>query len=1064
MAKIKTYQPVVDYTSQISVSAHSGISKAAQAERQIAENWSALGTDLTTMITDELKLRNVENANELASQISYDKKPVDVEINGQTETVDMTHVIQPEGKIVGESGMLAYKKILATNWISQLDNDLTQITETQANESEDMFETMEMFAAKTLQKHEAIYEQLPDTVSSLLRADAEKHIITRGARVQNVFLAEKNRRDNELWNNQHSDLTEKIWNKAERGEDVTHLLGQYEELYINGIELKNIKQATTANQKKALEDMAGVVSFFKITNTLTTKDFSDPRTISADLKNTRAIINLLNPIPGQDSYEVYDMINQSTTKLTKKQVHDTLQDEQLRTDMLSHFKRRLTYLKELEEGHNAALEGMSRALNHNRVRDVGALPQKLTGKDLDELIKYSMSDWVKRYNKVYGRNIDVANAKQIPHFQSWLASDRAILLPELKAAIETNFKNFQPDIMKQMYDTGILSRLKNFYYKGTDENLLIYHFGPELGDALSMFTDIADTKIISINDLGDMYAEIRNKRISGGAISDKEAAAKLGFISDKEGDPKKLHEYIKNIYDVMTPGAPEARANARFRVILDKVKSNALTETLITNIDIKDYIYDQERIVKNKMVKDSYIHNPDNKNGRDSIDRESWIGMDRSSQKYMLAGFNRETKTWEIGGDWNLDYLIPWINNMIANDTTRGMGHYTKFWTSDKPGVFSTLKQGRTSVQEFVDSEFRAMGRIKLIPAGYVQEFPQYYVGKVNDDGSVDYILQSDGQRAVLDIAKIYVPAHRNMIKTTPGLKDFLIKNKILDTDGRPTKDNVELGTFKNWVDREILQFKHGLSDWIPDPWQTTEETLWAGGIAATSPAWTATVDATWDAIKHGAGWVASKTGIKFNPKTAAKEKYTKAFERLSKAKGRMGLLAAIGVTLWSFGSANSRDITNYLDGNNLWENDHDLPYLGYYREPGMYDLPEFIIDAYDPAIPEYVHTEEYVNEDVIIPKGTKSTVMLSAEQHPDLGWMVFPNVVVINGERVLLNKEDAMQHAINKGENIGYIPFDDSKKAIEMSRDFSNTVQFWRTNPHANWWLDGINPGTSNE
>ena len=1063
MAKIKTYQPVVDYTSQISVSAHSGISKAAQSERQIAENWSVLGTDLTTMITDELKLRNVENATELASQISYDKKPVDVEINGQTETVNMTHVIQPEGKIVGESGMLAYKKILANNWISQLDNDLTQITETQANESEDIFETMEMFSAKTLEKHEAIYEQLPDTVSNLLRADAEKHIITRGARVQNNFLAEKNRTDNELWDNGHSNLTEKIWNTAESGGDATKHIDELNEHYKNGIELKNIKEATSTNHAQRMKDVAGIVSFFKLTNTLTTKDYKDPTIVSMDLKNTQAIINLLNPIPGVDSYNVYDMVNKLGTTLTKQQVHDTLQNPEMRTKMLAHFNRRSTYLKSLLTGQDDLIEGINLTNSSIATRDAGFQDRDYTKKELEQMNVLANKRYIDKYNQTTGKNLGVGNAATDPQYQIWLATYMQKMDPKMQSLIKNNFVNFDPAQMKGFYDNGFFSALKNYTHKGTAENALVVHFGDEVGHDMTVFTEMIESGIISIEDLGRMYTDISDRRARGTMLSHDEIAQELGYT-----DAAALKKGVFGIYQSMSPGASEMRMASRYNLILKKVQSNVMTETLLNTYDLKDWIYKQEATVDQQyaLIKDGYIHNPSNRRARDSINRESYIARHRSAQKYMLPSFNRETKRWEINGEWNLDYAIPLINMMISKDPRIKIGHYDKFWTADKPGFFSTFRQGRLSVQEFVDEEFRNMGRVKLVPTGAAQEFPQFYVGKVNDNGSIDYIQNPDRSKAILDLAKYYVPAKRNLVTGNSEFRKMLVDKEFLKHDGTPVnQEQIDLDSWGYWASSEWLQFKHGLADIIPDPWQTTEETLGAGAVGIAAPGIYRGTGAVKDMAKGALNWALSKTGFKFKTKTNVTRKAKLAYGAIKNSKLPWWGRAAIAMSLFTMSSVNSRYITNALDGNNLWENDHGLPYLGYYREPGMYDIPEFLVDAYDSSIPEYVHTEEYTTPSgTSFNKGNKSTVMLGAEQDPDLGWIVFPHVVVINGERKLLNTEEAMQHAKDKGVNVGYVTFEDGMDARNMAEGFSDTVNYWRSNPHANWWLDGINPGIPND
>tara|TARA_R100001530_G_scaffold30713_1_gene24185 strand:+ start:2373 stop:5555 length:3183 start_codon:yes stop_codon:yes gene_type:complete len=1060
MAKIKGYQQAVDYTSQIGVSAHSGIAKAAQSERQIAENWASLGADLNTMIVKELKTRNIEDAQDLASQISYDKKPVDVEIDGKTETVNMTHVIQPEGKIVGESGLLAYKKMLATNWIAQLDNDLTRITETQANESEDVFETMEMFAAKTSQKHDVIYEQLPDSISNMLRVDAEKHIITRGARVQNVFLGEKNRRDNELWDNQLTELSDKIWNTAERGGDVTKHLENLADLYDNGIELKNIKGASSANKRKAMENNAGLVSFFKLTNTLTTKDFSDPMILSFDIKNTQAIISLLNPIPSKDSYNVYDMTNKLGTTLTKQQVHDTIKDPVMRTKMLAHFNRRLAYLKELSKGQDDIITGMNLTNEVNSRRDRGLQNRNFTKKEWELMNPNQNKDWIRRYNEITGKSLDINNAAGDPNYQIYLATDRQVIDPNTKSFIENNFKNFDVSAIKEFYDKGYFSSLKNYTHKGDKENALVAIFGNDLGQKMTVFTEIVESGVASIEDLGRIYSNIQEKEARGTLKTEKEIAIELGAKDEND-----LRKRINAIYESMTPGLGTKRTAGRYNFLIKQYRGDILTQTLLSTFDLKDWIYDEEESInaQYRLVQDGYIHNPSNLKARDSIDRESYILYNQSAQKLMLPNFNRETKQWEYKGDWNLDYAIPIINMMISQDPRFGKGHYEQFWTSDKPHPLGTFAQGRLTVQEFVDEEFRSMGRVKLVPTGPAQEYPEFYVGKVNDDGSIDYIENADGSKAILDLAKYYIPAHRNLVSGNPGFKKYLVDMGMIKHDGTPVnRQQEDLDSWSYWAGREWLQFKHGLSDIMPDPWQTTGETLGAGTLGAVSPGAYSITGGIKDTLKAGAGWLVSKTGIEWKPSTNAIRKLTVGMGRITKSKSRLALLAALGMTLYTFTTANSRYITNALEGRNLWEEEHDMPYLGYYREPGMFDLPQYILDAYDKNIPEYVHTEEYITPSGFsYPKGTKSTVLLGAEQHPEKGWIVFPHVVVINGERVLLNTEEAIKYAIEEG---GYTPFENGNAAQNMAENFSDTVRFWRTNPNTNWWLDGINPGNPNE
>lgn len=1048
MAKLDPYKRTVDYRSEIQVNSRSGLGSAAQSNLQVANIYGNLGSEFSKLVVDDLQETNIKNAAQLASQIKFGTKTLETEIDGNTVTVDMPTIIKPDGETVrGESGRLAYQKILAKNFTNQLKNDLLTITETEANNVESRFGSMEEFATIVTTKHDLIYEQLPVEIANELRTEAEKKIIQRGARVQNVFLNEQNARTKIAWDSSKGEIEQNIINSAMIGdtESATNYLNEYENHFNNGMETNVIRDANEENKTNSLSRMSGLVSAYKLINPHLLDDLNTNNIslIQQSVSNTEQIINLLNTAPGIDSANLLNLKTSEVTTLTRKQFSDLIKNPKTREDLAVDLNRRLSYLKDIVSNYDKASAGLNLTQDIINNSNAGITGRDYTKKEMDQINPYENRAFIERFNAKHNKKLTVENAKDDINYMIHLATHENIMHPDFKSKVENNFKNFDEDYITQMIDNGFLPSLKYYIHTdGEQVNRLYDHFNKDLAADISQIINLTEVGI-PVKEIAETFKVIQGAGNAQISMDLNDAAKELKF-DDFAHMKKDFANYYMQTFQGVGPGEGELHALHLARQYASRTLTRAIQGK---DFDLANYIDDIEtnRSYRYSKSQDGYIFNPKAYQPETALYKDQYVMNTKAPTQFGLPP-HIEGKGWDYKKEFNLDYLKDPIGAMFSRDA-RGKKHWETIFDA-------SLKDG-------IDSEFRKGGRIKMVPTGLNQQYPTYYIGQLNDNGMFDFVLDPNGEKAILNPSTWYIPAYRNLMSGNQEFRELIANTKYLDANGKPQNpEQVDLDSWNYYLNREFNQFVRGFNNMvIPDGEVTTGEVIGAGSTGVLAPilkdVGTKTINLGGKGVTSIYNFITGKQKI-FTPYKSGEIN----FKKLGSKKA-MALRAASAIALWSSLSVYGRDIeefyqkkTSGLDTFQL----NDAQALGqirYWTEKDRYNIPEYIEQAYLPSTAPYIHTEDLdMGNGNVIPKGTSSTLLMGAEVHPDLGWIVFPHIRTIDGERQLLSTEDAIEYAIGKKD---YIQYNTQEEAIRVSVEFSDTVDYWRNNPNQEWWLKGI-------
>ncbi len=1045
----------VDFSSQIQVTGRSGLSAAAGYERQIAENWSQIGNEFRSFMLDELKARNIEDGIALANQIQYDEKTVEADVDGKKLSVTMPSLIAPEGKIVGQSGLDAYKKIAAKTYVAELENDFTTITETEANIAEDQKLTMQEFTANVTDKHNIIYDNLPPDIVNAIRPDIEKQIIQRAARVQNQYLAFQNANQQEAYQNLSIDYKNKITNLSNIGDAKTARMQQeqYFKHLEDGLELGNIKGLTREFIQQERARVNGEVSFRLMLSQFSVKEL-DSRNLNhirSEINNLTTLRDMLTPVPGMDKGQLVNPYTQETLDISPDLIKEMIADPQVAERIATDLNVRLRHFSGLIENVDSGLESLEIANSLISSRDANIQHEKLTEAKMKKITPDTVGygALVKDYNKKYRKNLSRQDSLTNQEFQIILMTDYGVAAPTFIKTMTANLNAMDVEYLKVMYDSGILSKLKNHKVTGKGGRAsYVNSFEKYFGDLADNFTRL--TRALEQGEDIQEIARIHTMVKGGDAMTTTELEAYLK--QQGSGLPTNRDEIYGTAlasYQSQFPGVDIDRARAYSDKLLRQLQSDPLTRSLYAtgNFNIDDDIYDRERTREYEygIVKDGYIFNASGIDSHRAGHQEMYIARHKNIQQFALPPvINGE---FDYTKEWNLDYMADFIRMHMANDPNTN---------------WNTVFKG--DIGGYIKDEWRQGGKIKVVPVDTNQKYPTYQLVHLNENGSPTYVTDASFQPVEIKIGDIFQPAYKNIV-LNEDFRKFMLERTNRGFDGKVTElEQPDIDSLWYKIGRETNQLYKSI-DILPDENWTLGETAVAGGAGIALPTMSNALSSAKNLISKGVKSVTGK-GPKINLSKEAK----KAVD-IVKGKGtsRVPWLARAGlaITFYLGTTLYSREIEQFQQGFSVppYSINDMQNHMRFKRETDLYptQLPKWAIDAFDPDIETYKFTEDYVDEmaDVYYPSGGEGTMMLSAEIHPETKqWIVYPNIRVVDGKRVLLSREDGLQEALDKND---FIPFGDAddpiaqKKAINMSKNYGKEVDWWRKNPNLEWWVNGV-------
>lgn len=1064
----------VDYTSQIQVTGRSGLGAAAGYEKQMAENWSQIGNEFRGYMVEELKARNIEDALSLANQIQFDEKIIEADINGSVHKITMPSLIAPEGRIVGQSGLDAYKKIAAKTYVAELENDFATITETEANLAEDQNLTMQEFTANVTDKHNIIYENLPNDIVNLIRPDMEKFVIQRAARVQNQYLAFQNANQQKAFENLSLDYMNKITNLSNIGDAKTARMQQeqYFKHLEDGLALGNIKGITKEYIQQERARINGEVSFRLMVSQFSLKELNSRNLnhIRAEINNLTTLKDMLIPVPGMNKGK---LVNPYTGKvldispdLIKEMISDPRQAEKIAVDLnvrLGHYNKLITKVDDISASVNQAQKYIN-------ARNAGVQLAKASKED-EKLTAYGTAGYnelLKDYNKNYQQSLSPEDSLTNNEFQITLMTDYNTMSPSFRNELIANLDTMNVKYLKAMYDSGFLSKMKDHKIKGeggrtTSENLFTKYF--EGHETLLMRITRALEQGESIEEIARVYTAIK----TGDALTEDDLFDLVTNNNSSLPDSRaKLNAVVRSYYANNHYGVDEDRAKVYTDKLIRELQSDPATRALYIsgNLDIGNEIYDRERQREEEfaIVKDAYIYNASGIDAHRAGYMETSIAKNKSIEQFTLPPIiNGE---FDYKATWNLDYMDDFIRMWMLND----------------PNIDWKTQFDVENLGAYVKKEFRPGGKIKLVPVSSNQNYPTYQLVHLNVDNQPTYVSDASSNPKEFNIGDIFQPAYKNIVRND-GFRQFLLERQNVEHDGKESNlSNVDVDSLYYKAGREWQQLKKSI-DIFPDEIWTLGETGAAASFGAAAPY-------IYDMGKAALGVAKRKfastfrtaavvgPNIKVGPlnkefKTAAKVITDKKTKYGFGWKGRVGMAVGtyLGLTFFSReiesfqqGMAEDPPYSITQMGNQLRYRKEEKDQYGQLLYPTQ--VPQWAIDAYDPDIDTYKFTEDYANDKTgsNAYSGSEGTVLLSAEINPETKmWIVYPNIRVVDGKRVLLSEKDAFDKAIKDKDYITFGPADDQnerKKALDFSRNFGQEVDYWRKNPNLEWWANGVGVG----
>lgn len=1038
----------VDFSSQIQVTGRSGLGSAAGYEQQIANNWSQIGNEFKSFMIEELKARNIENAVSLANQIQYDETTIEADVDGRKISAKMPSLIAPEGKIVGQSGLDAYKKIAAKTYLAELENDFATITETEANIAEDQKLTMQQFTANVTEKHNLIYEALPPDIVNAVRPEMEKKLIQRAARVQNTYLAFQNANQQDAYVKLSSDYKDKIVNLSNIGDTdaVRKMQEKYFEHLEDGLALGNIKGLTPEYIQQERARVNGETSFRLMLSQFSVKEL-DSRNINhvrAELNNLTNLIDMLTPVPGVDKTTLVNPYTGETLQISAETIKEMIPDPQTAEKISVDLKTRRSHYSGLMSNVDDSLKSLETANWLISSRNASVQVPKLTAEQLKQLApdQPGYAALVQDYNKNYGAALTPQTSLNDAKFQQTLALDYQVMTPEFIKQMTANFNAMDVEYLKTLYDTGFLSKMKSHKVQGkggraTRVNLFEKYFN-ELADNFTRFTRALEQGA-DILELAQSYNDIK----SGEAMTSKEVFDIIGTTRDA------ISQAVYASYTNQFPGVDIDRARAYTDSLVRKLQTDPLTRALYISgdFDLDNDIYDKEysRTSEYALVSSGYVYNPSGIDSHRAGHQEMYIARNKSIQQFALPPV--VDGEFDYTKEWNLDYMKDFIRMWMMNDPNTNWK--TQFDVED--------------IGEYIDKEWRTGGKIKVVPISNNQDYPTYRIVHLNVDGAPTYVTDGSLNPKEFDIGDIFQPAYRNIV-LNEDFRSFMMERANRGADGKVTDlSPPDIDSLWYKMGRETNQLYKSI-DILPDEnWTLGEQTVAAGsGIAA--PYIANMFGPTKDLIGKGVKKIMGKADIKLSKEAKSALNVLKG-----KDTGRLGWVgrAILASALYLGTTVFSRELEAFQQGSSVAPYDiKDMQnYLRYQGEKDLYptDIPKWAIDAFDPDIDTYEFEEDYTDEfsEMFYPKGSEGTVMLSAEINPEnMTWIVFPSIRVVDGKRVLLSKEDAFKEALDKKDFISFGKADDpiaKRKAIDMSRNFGHEANWWRQNPNVKWWANGV-------
>ena len=1043
MAKVTPYKQQVDYTSKISVGNNKGNLVAAQNELSKSKLYSALGSEFNTMVVDNLKAQNINEGTSLAKQLQYGKKNVSKIVDGETISTQMTSLIYPvEQRIRGDSGLKAYKKQLARDYTANLSNDLLKITEDEANRVESEFGTMEEFATIASAKHSLIYENIDPTIANELRADAEKKIISRGSRVQNVHLAEQHKRASDTWDVHDKILQDKIFNAAKINDNelVNKLTLDLKELNREGSDL-NIRKAIIKGPDN-VRRINNLVSGFNLINKLQLQNYSTAsyEDIQRELVNTENMIMLLSKAPNVQSMPVHIFFGEGageTQQLTAELFNKTFDDPELQDAIGTELKNKVSYLKNMMQVFDSKVESASigsRIIGNILANTSNA---KLSDSDMEKFNPNNNQALINVYNKRHQRNLTIQEAPNDMEYQIFVATAGGQMHPTIRKEHMASFNTFDTERISYLYNSGYLGRLSKYIDgAGQEQNMLLVHYGDDTGTWLTRMIRGLDNGTFTLNE----FSETFTKEKRGEIMSVDSALGLLGTDYTKYVDLEK--EFV-DYYNDRFGGNTRERARSEAKRFFRKIRTSEVSRVNIKNFDVEDYIYDIEKnkLYKHQLTKSEYVigasQNVSNPLYYDGVikNSEALSQFALPPQKYIPE---TQKTIWDPEAKWNLDWVKEPLLLLFNADPL------LKRWTTETK---------YDTVEDFVNNEFGR--RIKLIPIGINEQYQRYNVVKVNDDGDFDYVLGKNGRRAELDLAPYYKPAYRNVVSGNNVFRSFIKDLTQAESDHNPQNDKQDwLGSWEYWARREWDQHFHGINKIMPDGEVTMGEGFGAFISGGLINKYLGAPD------KPVPSKIPDRWGGKYVRETLEyiKEKRLK-FTKGSFLKGGI-VLGLTYLTSSQFAEEIEDSIEGFTGGGKFFDmDDPKMSYTGARRFQAK-SGPEFNViqdleNLYSSELPPYEFKEDYINNTGdVINAGTTEYNFTHIEKHPDLGWIAVQQIKIIDGKRVFLSESEAMAQAVTDDQ---YILLQNKAQAINYRDNIDSQIRHWSTSPNQNWWLNGI-------
>ena len=1043
----------VDFSSQIQVTGRSGLGSAAGYEQQIANNWSQIGNEFKSFMIEELKARNIENAISLANQIQYDETTIEADVDGRKISAKMPSLIAPEGKIVGQSGLDAYKKIAAKTYLAELENDFATITETEANIAEDQKLTMQQYTANVTEKHNLIYEALPPDIVNAVRPEMEKKLIQRAARVQNTYLAFQNANQQDAYVKLSSDYKDKIVNLSNIGDAdaVRKMQEKYFEHLEDGLALGNIKGLTPEYIQQERARVNGETSFRLMLSQFSVKEL-DSRNINhvrAELNNLTNLIDMLTPVPGVDKATLVNPYTGETLQISAETIKEMIPDPQTAEKIAVDLKTRRGHYSNLMNNVDSSLDSIELANSLISSRNASVQHRPLTDADVKKLTtdQPGYATLVHDYNKNYGANLGVKDSITNSQFQQILVLDYGVMTPDFKKTMTANLNTMDVEYLDMLWKSGFLSKMKSHKVQGkggraTRVNLFEKYFG-ELADNFTRFTRALEQGE-DIRELAQVYNDVK----SGVAMSATEVES---YIKDKGGKLPATRTAIYNAarasYEAQFPGVDNDRIRAYADGLVRDLQSDSLTRSLYAsgNFNIDDDIYDKEasRQAQYSLVKSGYTYNPSGIDAHRAGHQEMYIARNQALMQFALPPV--VDGEFDYTKEWNLDYMKDFIRMWMMNDPNTNWK--TQFDVED--------------IGEYIDKEWRVGGKIKVIPVSNNQKYPTYRIVHLNVDGAPTYVTDASLNPKEFNIGDIFQPAYKN-IASNEQFRSFIMERANRGADGKVTDlSPPDIDSLWYKVGREANQLYKSI-DILPDENWTVGETVAAGGAGIVAPYVANALAPVKDLIKKGAKKLIGKSNVSLGKEAKKAIDIVKG-----KDTGKLGWKgrAALAISFYIGSTVFSRELEAFQQGFSVAPYDiKDMQHhMRYQNENDIYPtrIPEWAVQAFDPDIDTYKFEEEYTNEfsEIVYPKGSEGTMLLSAEIH-DNKWIVFPSIRVVDGKRILLSKEDAFKEAVDKKDFIEFGPSEDpvaKNKAIDFSRNYGHEVNWWRQNPNVMWWAKGV-------